>query len=243
MDLKICGILDIVIIIVGIIVAIVGYKKGFMKKMLSLIGIVGIVIFSWSFCGQFAQILKYNNIIYPDIFSSVQGNILANVSESFGPDITTAKLVSYALGVPEFLGGIIANGMSLPETGDLILAVAEYVTMFAMNAISFGILLASLLLLFGIAALLIHILKKNKFIKVVDGILGIFLYLAIYFIILSLLFFILSLIINQEWFSSVKDWLNVDMMLEDDSAFRLSKALYEGNVITRVISFLFGNIN
>ena len=111
-----------------------------------------------------------------------------------------------------------------------------------MNGIAFLILVVSLLLLFGIAMLVIHILKKNKIIKFVDGVLGMILYLAIAFIIISILFFILSLIMNQEWFSSAKEWLVVDMMLEDDTKFRLSKALYEGNIITRIITFIFGDL-
>lgn len=242
MDLKICGLIDIILILIMIIAAILGFKKGFMKKVLSLVGIIGIIVFSWSFSGQFAQMLKYNDIIYPDIYGTINSNIVAGFGSSFGADATTGQLVSAALGIPDFLGNFIASRLNLPSSGDLIIAVSEGITTIAMNGIAFLILVVSLLLLFGIAMLVIHILKKNKIIKFVDGVLGMILYLAIAFIIISILFFILSLIMNQEWFSSAKEWLVVDMMLEDDTKFRLSKALYEGNIITRIITFIFGDL-
>lgn len=242
MDLKICGIIDIVLILLAILMAVIGFKKGFMKKVLSLVGIIGIIIFSWSFSGQFAQMLSYNDIIYPDIYGTVHGNLVAGFGNSVGPDATTGEIVAVALGVPEFLGDFIASRLNLPDSSNLIVTVAEEITKLAMNGIAFLILVVSLLILFGIAMLLIHLLKKNKLIKFVDGVLGMILYLAIFFVSVSVIFFILSLIMNQEWFSSAKDWLTVDMMLGDDTKFRLSKAIYEGNFITRIITLIFGDI-
>ena len=44
---------------------------------------------------------------------------------------------------------------------------------------------------------------------------------------------------DKEWFSPAKEWLTVDMQLDTDK-FRLSKWIYEGNIIRRILNLFFG---
>ena len=52
MDLRICGLIDIILILLILLVLFLGYKKGFLKKAIGLIGLfVGLAI-AFVFCTQ-----------------------------------------------------------------------------------------------------------------------------------------------------------------------------------------------
>ena len=54
MDLKICGLIDIILIVLIGIALFLGYKKGFLNKAIGLIGLfVGLAI-AFVFCSQLA---------------------------------------------------------------------------------------------------------------------------------------------------------------------------------------------
>ena len=67
MDLKFCGIIDIIMVLGGIIMLFVGYKKGFITKILSVASILLIIIFSFFFASTLTGYLKDWNLIYPNI--------------------------------------------------------------------------------------------------------------------------------------------------------------------------------
>lgn len=241
MDLKICGIVDIVIILVAIILMVVGYKKGFIKKLISLAGILVIVVFSVMFCGQFAEFMKHHGIFYPSINESICNNIIGNFEEK-GIEITVlsvSEALEQGLNVPKFFADIICNGI---ENGSAELPaieaagrISEYLSSIVMTIIAFFILLIGTFLIVLILKLVADALRTNKLIKFVDGVLGMIFYLAVYAVIICVLFYALSIFIDQEWFTPAREWLNVDMMLEDDSKFRISKAIYESNILKRIL--------
>ncbi|MBQ3253771.1 MAG: CvpA family protein [Acholeplasmatales bacterium] len=238
MDFGICGLIDIIIVIGLIIAMIVGYKKGFMKKLISLVGVISIVVFSFINCGQLAQFMIHNKIIYPNIFEHINGNILEYMADNNITSVTADEILAEALNIPGFIAKLLLNGMGNPESGDLVLMTTEYLSTMLMNVISFFIIFISLMIILGILKVIADKLRTNGIVRALDGALGMVLYAGIYAVLICVIFYILSLIIDQEWFLEAKKWLEIDMQLNSEK-FRLSKAIYEGNVIKLVFDLLF----
>ena len=234
------GVLDIVLVVFAIIMAIVGFKQGFMKKLLSHIGVIAILLFSVFFAGQFAQMLIHNEIIYPQLLDTFTNNITKALSEhSIPTGATTSEALAIMLGIPAFLSDMLANAMGNPEVGTLVATTADYLATMSMNAISFGILVVGLFIIMGILKVLVNGLRKSGLVKFLDGLLGIVYYVALYAIIVTVLFYVLSLVMDLEWFKPAKDFLTIDMQLDNPDAYRVSKALYEANFLKRILA-LFG---
>lgn len=244
MDLKICGILDIILIVAGIVFLIIGYKKGFIKKLISLAGILVIIIFSIVYCSQFAQFLIHHKVFYPNFYNNIFNNIITNLEKkNIAGDATVTDVLVQGLNIPKFIASMLANGIvkegqSLPTVLEIADAIAKYLGTALMNIISFFILAVGIFLLVLILKILASVLRTNKLVKVVDGILGALFYLTIFATVVCVLFYFLSLCMNQEWFKGARDWLTVDMQLETNH-FRLSKLVYQGNIIKKIFDLIF----
>ena len=83
-----------------------------------------------------------------------------------------------------------------------------------------------------------NILRTNKLVRIVDGLLGSILYITIFAVGVCLLFCLLSYFMKQDWFSGARNWIEVDMQLTTDK-FRLSKLVYNGNIIKRIFELFF----
>lgn len=235
MDLKIVGLVDIIIIIGIIIFAIIGYKKGFSKKILSPLTILLFIGISIVFCSQLAELLISNNIgngIYENYY-----NQLSIVIDATG----YKDLLVRGLGLWDFLADFLANNIAKMGDFDIDTAAifsAVYITKLILTIICFFVIFIALIIVAAILRAIGKTGQKVKLIRVIDGLLGIVCYVAIWAVIVCLLFFVLSYAIDFEWLSSVKEFLIVDMKLEDDT-FRISKIIYEGNFIKNFIDFIF----
>ena len=67
MDLGITGIIDILIIVCGLLVMLIGYLRGFMNKALTIVGLVLMFVVAILFCGQLAGFFKSTGFIYNDL--------------------------------------------------------------------------------------------------------------------------------------------------------------------------------
>lgn len=244
MDLKICGIIDIVLVVLAIIFLIVGYKKGFIKKVISFAGILVIIIFSIIYCGQFAQFLIHHDVLYPDIYDKINSNILTNLEgKSIASDATVVDVLVEGLNIPKFIANMIGNGVTgeggeLLTVADMADAIANYLGTAAMTIIAFFVLAIGIFIITLILKLIASALRTNRLVKIVDGILGSVLYVTIFAGIVCVVFYLISLFMDQAWFSGAKEWLEVDMQLNTDS-FRLSKLVYNGNIVKRILDLFF----
>lgn len=244
MDLYICGIVDIILIIGAILFLIIGFKKGFIKKVISLAGILVILIFSIIYCGQFAQFLIHNDIIYPDIYQNINSNILTNLEgKDIAADATVVDVLVDGLNVPRFIANLIGNGVmnqgsELPTVASMADAIAKYLGTTLMSIIAFFILAIGIFVITLILKLIANALRTNKLIRIVDGILGSVLYVTIFACIVCVIFCIISCFMDKEWFASARKWLEVDMQLNTDK-FRISKFVYNGNILKRFLDLFF----
>lgn len=242
MDLVICGIVDIVIVLIALIMLIVGFKKGFITKILSIASILLIIVFSFLFATTLTGYLKEWGIIYPDILKAITENINSNVGTELPEGASTAQLVGHILGTNEFFGGLIvrAMGSNVPETAsELITVCAETVTRWICNVISFFIIAFGVILVILIAKLIAAIFRQNKVFKFVDGIFGILLYEVIYVVILSALFIGLYYLYNKANITWLNEFVRVDFQMDTDK-FRLSKWFMENNLLKKIITLIFG---
>ena len=239
----ILGIVDIVIFLIGIIVIIIGYKLGFIKKVLSLIGILAILAISFFYCTTLAGILIEGNVIYPSIYSSLEANMMEKVNEyGLTAESTVVDFFETCLGIPAFLGKMLAGGIegvdAATTADEIVKLIAEYLSTMAMNAICFVIIAIVLIIVIAILKAIANGLRELKVVRVIDGILGSVLYLALYTATLFAIFALLDWFMTMDWFAGAKDFLTVDMQL-DTEEFRLSKFIYEHNIILNLFQFLF----
>ncbi|MCR5231705.1 MAG: CvpA family protein [Acholeplasmatales bacterium] len=227
------GLLDIIIIVLGLLSLLIGFKKGFMSKMVSLIGIIAIIIFSVFYASQFAGFLKSHNIIYPGIYDNVSSKIIEGLGDK--ADYTVAEAIQ-ASGFPGFLANWIAGAVGDVSTAEIVASVSEQIAGWIMNVIAFGILFVLCLIVLITLKIIIKVVRNATFVRVVDGILGAVLYLALYLVAITALFALLNIFYYQDWFATPREWLNTDMAMNDPGAFRISKALFERNFFVVIIS-------
>ena len=239
MDWGFTGLLDVIIVIGALISILLGFKKGFMNKVLSFVGIIAILIFAFFFCTQVAGWFINGGIFYPNIRDGFAHNISERLNVT--PETTCAELISAATAIPTWITQLLANAMGNPSGTEAVNSVATTLATWVMNAIAFGIIFVAGLIVILILKIVTKNLRNITIVKVIDGILGIVLYIGIYFAILTGLFALLNLAMSQnwEWMAPATNWLKVDMQLETES-FRISKVLYENNFFVRFFSAIFG---
>ena len=231
MFLAFTGILDIVIIALALVMAVVGFKKGFMKKLLSHIGILVIIAVSFFYASAFADMLISHDVIAPAINESVLNKL--NGLQGIDPSMGIDKILTDGVGLPGFIANMITNGIGNPTAGEAFNQIATYITGLCMTGISFLILLVGLLLILGLLKLIVNALRSSKIIRFLDGLLGIVYHVVVYAILIMVAFWIVSMVMDQAWFAPAKEWLTVDMRLNTDE-FSLAKLLYENNILKNI---------
>ena len=226
------GLLDVIIIVLGLLALLIGFKKGFMSKMVSLIGFIAIIIFSVFYASQFAGFLNIYNLIYPGIYENISSKITEGLGDKASYTVSDAIQAS---GFPGFLANWIAGAVGDVQASEIIASVSEQIAGWIMNVIAFGILFVICLIVLITLKIIIKVVRNATFVRVVDGILGAVLYLALYLVTLTALFALLNIFYYQDWFAQAREWLDVDMAMGQDS-FRISKALFERNFFVVVIS-------
>ncbi len=238
MDLKFCGILDILIVFFLLIACIIGYKKGFLKKAIGLVSFLVALIVAFVFCSQLAGLLKQYDVIYPSIYESVFENVSS--SQAFmNPDATVADVLK-GMDVPGFIADLLAKAIGENiGVAQMAESISTYITDMAMNAICFLILLVGVFIVAFILKIIANVLRGNFIIRFVDGLLGMALYACIFLVVVYLVFMILRYSMDASWFAGAKSFLTVDMKLDEPDVFRLSKYIYEHNVLYNIFHILF----
>lgn len=232
MDLGFFGIIDVFVVLLGILALFIGFKKGFMNKMIGLLGVLVMLALSITLAPNFAEFLKNREIFYPGIYSSIFDKMSSVVQEA-GEGATTTDIIANALHIPGLLASFIAGKIDVtPE--ELPNAVATQLGGYAMVGIAFAILALLFTIVFVVMKILTNTLRKNSIIRTFDGILGMAFYLLIYTLIISLIFFILNLMVTKGAITGdTLKFIETDLQLNSD-AFRISKFFYNGNIFNSI---------
>lgn len=236
---------DIAIIAFLLLFLIVGIFKGFIRPMITLVGLGGAIALIYFFSDQFGQILM--NSFIGGFLTEPVANMVGKLGESAsltvvesanglvlaGTNILISDAITEALGVPSFMAVAIAANMSAGST------LGEQATLLVNKYI--GIIMASLIILIGMIILIIiikSILKRHvdfTAIKAIDKVFGGLIYLVVgavlVFTILSLFSYILPMINHP-----VVDEIEA-MMVKEKS---LTPYLVQYNPITMIINMIAG---
>lgn len=237
-------ILDIIIIVLALGVVYLGYKIGFLTAVLkltsSISGILMALFFgkpltklfiSWGW-GDWIRERAFNNIVSSDAyFAYTEGG-------------EGAKGVSYLLqqlGLPSFISNFIAPGIvesvNPTEVANGIADGVSYVFIFIITFL--GLLIFSSLIFFILKLCIKGIRKALKFIRIIDGILGVGFFLLMLMLLIYITFMIISLVlpsISQD--SGFVSFMNQQLHLNDEK-FGIAKYLYKNNIIGNFFGLLF----
>ena len=238
MDFGFCGIIDIIIVLGALIMFFVGFKKGFITKILSIASILLIIVFAFIFATTLTGYMKEWGIAYPTIYQHILENIETNLAEKGAADCTeTYQIVARLMNTSDFIAKIIVRvmGSGIPQEAEALkVALAETLTRWSCNVISFFVIVIGVILVIAIAKLIAAILRENKVFKFVDGVFGVLLYEVIYAVFLSVIFTVIYLFIKYNWVDGATNFFNIDMQLTNNN-FRISKWFYENNYLLALI--------
>ena len=187
---------DIVVLVCLLIAVIVGYAKGFMKQILSILGLLASIVLAVVFCDDLADYIIGN---VPVITDGVKGMVSSLFGSVLGDSFSSHDALISALEqskIPAFLHEMIA---SLILDSGFSVKILDVLTKWALNVICFvGIIVISSLL-FIIVKILFKFITKIPLIKSVDKTLGIVFSVLKTLILIMVVFSVLSIFtdINQ----------------------------------------------
>ena len=227
------GIIDAVVVVLGLLVMFLGYRRGFMNKMITILGVLVLLGLSIVLCGHLAEMMKDYNFIYGDIYRGIYDGI-GNAIKDAGTNATVGQAAASALHLPEWIASLFVMGIKDELAATYQAIMADKITMFFMRLIAFGILFVGMIIIMIILKIIAHALRENKFIRVVDGIFGIALYLFLYILFISIVFFVLDILIDNRVISSTEGFIAQDFQLMDTTKYSLSRWLLKGNLISTI---------
>ena len=223
------GVIDLVIVIVGLLFAIGGFKNGFFKEVVGIGAFVGALVLAYLLAGMVEAAL-INTPVYPFLFSNLRGLFSGNAVYDVVIDSSQAGALEYLtdgltqIGLPGFLASPLASLLITfnGTVGDALATAASY----------FVILIGSYVLTFLVGWILILILGKQlvkltdnvKLFKFFDAILGAGLGLVRAALVVGIMFLIavpVSFVVPE-----VNEYINQDLALATDT-FSIGRFLYE----------------
>ena len=189
--------IDILVFAVLAIALIVGYVKGFMKQILSILGFFASSVLAVLFSDDLANFV-FNNM--QSTTSSVRGVIESMVGSVLGNNLTSEEALLSALAqskIPAFLHETIAN---LVVNSNFDVQIVDVLTKWALTVICFLIILIVANIVFIILKKFFKFITQIPLIKVVDKTLGMLFSALKALAILLVIFIVLSLFTNINQF-------------------------------------------
>ncbi len=237
-------ILDLILILLFIIVAIIGYKVGFLTTLLKLTSALSGLIIAICFTKPVTNLVVnwgwdsaieekiYNNIVSSDAFMAYTEG---------GEGVEGIGKLLEELGLPSFISSFIAGGIvDSVDPLEIATSISEGVSYVFVFMIVFVLLLVFSSLAFLILKLIVKTVRKAVgFIRVLDGLAGIVFYFLIFMLLVYILFLILSLILQSASpDSGFVLFFEEQLHLEDDE-FGLAKYIYKNNMIGNFLGLIF----
>ena len=237
-------ILDIIIILLFIIVAIIGYKVGFLTTLLKFTSALSGIIIALCLTKPVTNLAvdsgwdsAMENKIYTNITTS---EVFISYTEG-GEGVDGINNLLQELGIPSFMSGFIASGIAdSVKPNEIATKIADGVSYIFTFIITFFALLIFSSLIFLILKLIVKGVRKAVgFIRVIDGILGILFYALMFILFIYIAFLIITLILQGvSPDSGFATFFQEQLHLEDDK-FGVAKYLFENNMIGNFFGLLF----
>jgi len=236
MDFGFFGIIDIVIIILVIIFLVLGWKQGFLTK------IIDITSSLFGFAASLLLARPFSKILQGWFGSDIESNIrdyLMSRGDLFTAQLTEPNLRAAieALSLPNFMVDWIIESVDTSHvTLSIIDSITPLISSLALLVIAFISLFFGSIIAFFLLKILAEGITSIPIIKQIDKILGLLFGFLKIALLIYVLLFILALIINIPSINNlIYNFLKIDMQLETDK-FRLSKYLYDNNLLKDFIN-------
>ena len=188
------ALVDVIVLLILLIAAIVGLARGFLKQVLSLLGLVAGIIIAIVFCDDLVAVISEK---VPAIPNAIE-NAIANTSafKDLTGSFTDKSQVLASLqnsSIPAFLHETIAN--AIVESG-FELQIIKVFTTWALYVIVFIVTVIVSLIVFAIVKKILYSLTKIRLIGFIDKLLGMAFSIVITLTNLIIVFTILSLVVD-----------------------------------------------
>lgn len=226
------GIVDVVIVLAVIIFAIIGWKSGFLEKVIGFAkGIFGLL-------GSIILARPFAEIITPWIGPAVQEKVLeyltAHADQAFSQVLNedNVRTALTQMNLPTFLVDWVATSVDYQQASQSIInAIEPIVTQLALLIIAFVTLFFGSMIVFFILKLLAKLITSIPVVKQIDKFFGLLFGIVKVAVIIYVLLFVLALLLTIPAINdAIGPWLQVDMQLDNEN-FRLSKYLYNNNLL------------
>ncbi len=195
------ALVDIIALVCGIIALIVGYCRGFMQQVLSLLGKIAALLIAFFFCSTFATMVCD---LIPAIPQAVEGWVEGVFGEGLNATFENKEQIMMVLkqsSVPVFLHEVLANAV---VNSNFEFNLIPIISKFILNIISFVLLYFLSLLVFVLLKKIFKQITDLRVVKYFDKFLGVILSL----IKLLLIFVILAIVLSL--FLPINDYLKPD---------------------------------
>ena len=228
------GILDVVIVLAVVIFAIFGWKNGFLVKMIELAsGLFGLL-------ASFILARPFSTVLATWIGEPINvkiGEYLAQ-SDLFAATLNEANVRTAFAGMslPTFMVDWIVESIDFDTlTTSIIDAIQPTILSLALVVIAFITLFFGSMIVFFILKLLAKGITKIPVIREIDKVLGVLFGIIKVAAIVYILLFVLALLLTIPSINNmIGEFLTIDMKLGEEE-FRLSKWLYDNNILKQVI--------
>ena len=245
MDFKFFGVTDISIVALLLIAMFVGYKTGFLQQFIKIASSLFGLFTAFIFAKPLAAFIGpnwLNALIQPRVYDNVMASEALTSIDSGGSTTEALTKSISDLGFPRFMADIISKSFTGPSTSDTIeqmkidiaTGISATLTDILVIVISFLLLLFGTTIIFWILKIIVKFFRENKIIRIIDGTLGLVFSGVVYIFIIYLLFLVVGILIPLENMQKFNDFMTIDMQLNTDK-FRLSKYLYNNNIIGNII--------
>jgi uncharacterized membrane protein required for colicin V production len=234
------GVIDIVIVVSVVMFAAIGWKQGFLVKIVEMVrGLFGLLAsiilarpFSTVLSGWFGDALTLK--VYDYLLSR---SAIFATSFTYENRVATVEQAFEGMNLPAFIIEGIANAINIESMqSTLVDTLTPIITNLALLVISFIILFFGSMIVFVILKLLAKVVTKLPVIKQVDQVLGVLFGLVKITAIIFILLFILGLLMTIPAIDgAIGDFVAADMLLNEEG-FRLSKWLYDNNLLKQIIN-------
>ena len=185
--------IDILVFAILAVALIIGYAKGFMKQILSILGFFAGTVLAIIFCDNLADFI-YDKM--PALTNSVRGSVESTLGSALGGVLSNEESLLVALSqskIPVFLHDIILNFIA---NSGYTVKIIDVVTIWALTAISYVVIFVVSLIVFFFVKKFLSFFTELPLIKTVDKVLGMLFSALKALAVLVIIFTILSLFTN-----------------------------------------------
>jgi len=234
------GVIDVVIVVTVVIFAALGWKHGFLVKIVEmasgLFGLLASVLLARPFStvldrwiGEPIGIKIYDYL--------VSRSAIFTASFTYENRLEVVQDAFEGMNLPQFMIEWIASAIDVETmSATLVDTIQPILKSLALLVISFLVLFFGSMILFFFLKILAKLVTKLPVIKQIDKVLGVLFGLVKVALLVFILLFVLGLLLTIPAINeAIGGFVSVDMQLGSDG-FRLSKWLYDNNLLKQIIN-------